>query len=336
MWKRLAIGTLLLSQTTYSSDFIPPTSICPLKLFSGSGNLGLSNEIAGYLGIQLGRVQLGKFSDGETSVNVLEDVSGKDVFVICSLGPPVNDNIMELLLLSSSLKRAGCRKLNLIIPYMAYNRHDKPAPGNYYTPSEDISRLIQAFDVDSLIGIDFHADHVDGEYMIPVHKINPFGLAIKYFKSKALMHPIIISPDVRGSTRAYEFYKALRNEGISCDLAILPNPGSSLAHLTGESAILGEILTGRDVIIVDDMVITGSSILKCVEEVRKKDAEKVYCYATHAVLAEGTVQKFNRSSLDECICTNTLEIKEKSSKIIQLSVSRLIANRILEMYHSEH
>lgn len=335
MWKRIALAAALLTQTPLCSDYIPPANQSHLKIFSGAGSKELANEVAGILGVQLGRLQSNKFSDGEININVLEDVSGRDVYVISSIVNPIHDTLIELLLLTSALKRANSRKVILIIPYLAYNRQDLPSPGNLYTPAEDIPRLIESFEADTIIGVDFHGDHIDGYFNIPVHEIVPYSIAVNYLMRKTLQHPVIISPDIRGTSKAYEFYKLMVAEGISCDFALVPNPGGSLAYIGGTGNYLGDKLTGRDVIIVDDMTISGASILRCLEQVRKKDAEKVYCFVTHPVLSEGAVTRINNSSLTELVCTNTLPIERKSSKIVQLSVAKLIAKKIVEVFESD-
>ena len=334
MWKRVALAGFILSQTPIFSNYIPPSNQCQLKMFAGSGSKELANEVAGILGVNLGRVQLGHFSDGETRVNVLEDVSGRDVFVIASLGHPVQENLMELLLLLSALKRANCNKIVLVIPYLAYNRQDLAVPGSLYVPAEDIPKLIDCFEANLIIGVDFHGKHIDGHFVTPVQEISPYSIAVEYLKRKVLMHPVVLSPDIRGSSRAYEFYQLMKAEGINCDLAIVPNPGSKLAYVGDDIGYHGDVLTGRDVIIIDDMVISGSTILKCLAQVRQKDAEKIYCFATHPVLSEGAVGRINKSSLTEYICTNTLPIQEKSAKIVQLSVANLIAKKIYEVFEA--
>jgi ribose-phosphate pyrophosphokinase len=330
MWKK-ALSFAICSGAVWAS-YIPPTNTSPLKLFSASYSRDLAFEVAGILGVQLGRVQLSKFSDGEINVKICEDVSDKVVFLIASLGHPVNDSIVELLLFLSALKRANCRKVVLIVPYLAYNRQDRPAPGNFYCPAEDITKLIETMEVDSIIGIDFHDQLVSGHFSIPVHELRPFSLAINYLQSKKLRHPVIVSPDIRGTSRAHEFYKLLSASGIHCDLAVLPNPGASMSYLSTDSYYLGGSLSGRDVIIVDDMMITGSTIFKCLENVRNQDAERVFAFATHPVLPGSSIRNLEKSSLDELICTNTLKLAENSEKIVQLSVAGLIAKQVLEVF----
>jgi ribose-phosphate pyrophosphokinase len=334
MWKRLAIAGLCVGQCAFSSDFIPPPSLSPLKLFSGSCSKDLAAEVAGILGVQLGRLNLSRFADGELSINVLEDVAGKDVYIIASMGNPVNDSIIELLLLASALKRGNCARIIVVVPYMAYNRQDSPQPGNLFAPAEDLPKMLEAFDIDLIVGVDFHGEHVDGQFGVPVIKLNPYELAIRYLKTKTLSHPIVVSPDVRATKRTHLFYRMLVEAGIPCDLALLPNPGSSLSYIGGENSLISDVMTGRDVIIVDDMMITGSTVFKCVEEVRKRDAEKVYCFATHPVLPGDAIRKINKSNIDEVICTNTLPLNEKSAKIVQLSVAGMISKQIIQIFES--
>ena len=334
MWKKIGLAGLLLSQTSFCSDYIPPSNQCNLKMFSGSCSKDLANEVAGILGVQLGRARISKFSDGESDIRILEDVSGADVYLISSIGHPVNDSLIELLLFTSALKRANCSKVILIIPYLAYNRQDTPKPGNLCIPAEDIPKLIEASEADMVIGVDFHGEHVEGLFKIPVHEILPYTIAVDYLRRKALLHPVIMSTDVRAVSRAYEFFKLMKLAGISCDFALLPNPGGSLSYIGEESAYIGDKLTGRDVIIIDDMIISGKSLFRVLDQIRKKDAEKIYFFATHPVLADGTVRKINNSSLTELICTNTLPISEPSSKIVQLSLAKLIAGKIIDVYQS--
>lgn len=335
MWKKVLAaglcGTAVWANYSPPTNFIPPSNISSLKLFSGNYSRELSSEIAGILGVQIGRCQLGKYSDGETFVKICEQVEGKDVFLIASLGHPIHDNILEMILMISALKRANCRKVILIIPYLAYNRQDNPVPGNHFSPAEDIPKLIECMEVDSVIGVDFHDPHADGHFTIPVHEIKPYSLAVQYLLSKRLQHPLVISPDTRGSFRAFEFYKLLNDAGIHCDLAVLTDSGKNVSYL-GQSNLIGKNLTGRDVIIVDDMVITGGTLLKCVEAVRKIDAEKVYSFVTHPVLPNSSIKNLNQSSLDECICTNSLKLQEHSNKVVQLSIAGLLAEKILEVH----
>lgn len=336
MWKKIAAAGLFFTHSSISSDYIPPASECPLKMFSGSCSTELASEVAGILGVQLGRLHLGKFSDGETDVKVLEDVSDKNVFIISSMGSPVQDNLMELIFLLAALRRANCGKIFIIVPYLAYNRQDLPRPGNMFTPAEDIPKLIESLNPDMVIGVDFHGEHIDGNFQSPLTEIEPYSVAINYLKRKALLHPVIMSPDVRATSKAFRFYKMMQKEGISCDFALLPSPGGSLSYLGDDSRYVGEKLTGRDVIVVDDMVITGGSMLRCVDTIRKMDAEKIYCFATHPVLTAGAVSKINKSSLTEYICTNSLPIYEKSSKIVQLSIAGLIASKVREVFESSN
>ncbi|CAG9334332.1 unnamed protein product [Blepharisma stoltei] len=339
MWARVLAGGFLLAQMPSLSDYyIPPSSQVPVKIISGSGSKELAHEVSGYLGIQLARVGLSNFADGESSIKIIDNVAGRDVFVIQSLCQPIQDNLMELILMLETLKSSNCRKVIAIVPYMAYARQDIPEKVKPGIPSAEISMLLEAVGLDAVVCVDYHGEQAKGFFNVPVTEIKPYSVAVEYLKSKNLKKPVIISPDIRGFKRAYAFYEIMNEEGIDCDIALMNHGGTSMSYINKHrrNEYVGDVLTGRDIVIVDDMIITGSRLMNALENLRKRDAERIFMYATHGNFTNEAIKKIEKSSLTELIITNTIPLKQNSYKIVSLSLGKVIADVILEVVtHSE-
>jgi ribose-phosphate pyrophosphokinase len=345
MW-RLAAGLLALKTPFIlaSNQYVPQFEDSKIHLLAGSASRELTREVAGCLGISPGRVYEDKFADSETIVKVLDEVRGKDVFIIQATGPPVNDNLMELFLLISCLKKSDCRRVIAVVPYMAYSRAD-PDEGSVTATalaSSDISRMMEALGVDAVITIDLHRNHARGYYTKPVANLTARQLAVEYFTYKGLNNPVIVSPDLHGFTRAYEFLLEMKNAGIECDIALMPQSGSRIKPFMGKEIadeaafISGKELAGRDVIIVDDMIVTGKTILNAVEELRRRDAEKIYVFATHGLFCGPAIMNIGKSNITEVVVTNTIGMQSDTAKIRQLSVAKLIAETIKEFHQNRN
>lgn len=340
MYARVLIGGLFLCQAPTLSDFyVPPSSQVPVKIIAGSGARDLAHEVSGYLGIQLARTSLSKFEDGESSIKIIDNVAGRDVFIIQSLSDPIHDNLIELLLMIEALKSANCKKVIAIVPYMAYSRQDtadKTKPG---IPAADIALLLESMGLDAVVCVDYHGDKATGFFNVPVIEIKPYNLAVEYLKSKDLIKPVIISPDIRGFVRAHDFYIEMLDQGIMCDMALMNHKGASMSYINklDKSEYVGYNLTGRDAIIVDDMVITGSHLLNCLENLRKRDAERIFMYASHGDFSDEAIHKIEKSNLTELVILNTIPLKRDSHKIVPLSLGKTLAEIIIEFVnHTEN
>lgn len=334
MWKKLSAS--LAASFPVFCNYIPQSRENNLKVFAGSSSRELASEISGYLGVQLGRMFNSSYPDGETRVRLFDEVSGKQVFIVQSLSEPVHDNLVELLYMVSTFKNSGAQRVVVVVPYLCYSRQDIPQPRKPGSLVADIARMLETMGADAIIGVDLHGDQIKGYLSVPFFEIKPFDLAVEYLSQKNLKDPVIISPDVRGSLRAAEFQSSMLEKGIECDIALLPKPGGSLTYLkkTLHAEYLGKRLTGRDLIIVDDMVITGTNLLNCVEELRQRDSERIFMYATHGLLAKGAIEKINQTSLTELILTNSIHSNTNSSKVTYISLAKVIAQQIKQVYGS--
>eukprot|EP00742_Colponemidia_sp_Colp-10_P000584 GILJ01000638.1.p1 GENE.GILJ01000638.1~~GILJ01000638.1.p1 ORF type:complete len:436 (+),score=79.93 GILJ01000638.1:1415-2722(+) len=341
-------------RTNISADFyVAPSELSDVKIFSGSGNPALSLEVAMHLGTQLGRLKVGKFSDGETSLQVLDNVRGKDVFIIQPTCPPINDNLIELFLLVSTMRRASAKKVTAVIPYYGYARQDVRLSARTPIAAADVARMLEEVGVDRVIAVDLHRGQIQGFFgpRVPVDNLDAAGVALPYFKAKHLKNPVVVSPDANGVHRAKLFRDHLVKMGVDAGLALIVQKKdfnndngipARIRRRTGQMVdegaqdMVGDV-QGADVIIVDDMVDTGGRVLSALKQLKERGAARVYMFATHGLFSLRAVEKIQSSDLDELVITNTipLPMDSQSSKIQQLSVSALIAEGIRRVHHKE-
>lgn len=299
-----------------------------LLIFTGRGNPNLSEEIAKNLKIPLGQIKITNFADGETYCQILENVRGQDTFIIQPTSAPVNQNLMELLILIDAFKRASARRITAVIPYYGYARQDRKDKPRVPITSRLVADLIQAAGADRILCMDVHASQIQGFFNIPVDHLFAAPVLIKYIKSLKLKKMTIVSPDAGGVERARAYAKRLE-----ADLAIIDKRREA-ANVAQAMNIIGNV-KGQTCVIVDDMIDTGGTLCESVKALKKNGAERVYCAATHPVLSNNAVIKLNQSPLEQVIVTNTIdaEVKVKEcTKIKILSVAHLLAEAIKRIH----
>jgi ribose-phosphate pyrophosphokinase len=291
-----------------------------LLLFSGSSNLELSEKIAGHLGMTLGKVTRTKFKNGEIHIRFDESVRGADVFLLQSCGDPVNDNLMELLIMIDALKRASAGIINCVIPHFPYARQDKKAEGREPITAKLVADLLTVAGIDRLIVADLHTATIQGFFDIPVDHITAIPIIANYFKLKNIKDGVVVSPDVGGVKRASIFANQLH-----FPLAILDKirPGPNMAkidHLVGD-------VEGKDAIIFDDMIDTGGTICEAIEMLLKFNAKRVFIGATHAIFSGRAIEILQGSLATEIVVADTLPINQPfdSSRIKVVSIGSLLA-----------
>ena len=298
-----------------------------MLLFSGNANRKLAEEIAVYLDTSLSPVEITNFVDGEIFLKILENVRGADAFVIQPTCPPVNDNLMELLLMVDALKRASARRITAVIPYYGYARQDRKTEPRVPISAKVVANLITVAGVNRVLVIDLHVGQIQGFFDIPVDHMFAAPLMIEYIRKKQLKDLTILSPDPGGVERARAFAKRL-----DANLAIVDKrrPERNVAELMH---IVGDI-EGRNVVIVDDMIDTGGTIIQAADAIKKGGAKDVYVCSTHGVFSKDAREKLEKSVLKEVIVTNTIPQKDgKYSKIKMLSIASLLGEAIKRIHH---
>ena len=296
-----------------------------LMVFSGNANPKLAAEVAERLGLPLGRADVGRFSDGEVSVEIQEHVRGNDVFVLQSTCHPSNDNLMELLVIVDALKRASAGRITAAIPYFGYARQDRrPRSNRVPIAAKLVANMLVAAGIDRVMTMDLHAEQIQGFFDIPVDNIYGLPILLEDVQNKHLEKPIVVSPDHGGVVRARSLAKRLE-----CDLAIIDERRPK-ANVSEVMNIIGDV-TGKDCIIVDDLVDTAGTLCKAAVALKENGARSVTAYCTHPVLSGAAVERLNESVLDELVVLDTIPLTEaaqKCSRIRQLSVAELLAETI--------
>ena len=303
-----------------------------LMVFSGNANPKLAAEVAERLGLPLGRADVGRFSDGEVSVEIQEHVRGNDVFVLQSTCHPSNDNLMELLVIVDALKRASAGRITAAIPYFGYARQDRRARSNRVPiAAKLVANMLVAAGVDRVMTMDLHAEQIQGFFDIPVDNIYGLPILLEDVQNKHLEKPIVVSPDHGGVVRARSLAKRLE-----CDLAII-DKRRPRANVSEVMNIIGEV-DGRTCLIMDDMVDTAGTLCKAAQALKERGAGAVYAYCTHAVLSGGAIERINSSELNELVVTDTIPLSEEGracGKIRQLSCAALLGETILRISNAE-
>jgi len=299
-----------------------------MMLFSGSSFPELTSMIAKELGISVGRVTRNKFSNGEIHIKFDESVRGAEVFVVQTCCEPINDNIMELLIMIDALKRASAVAINAVIPHYGYARQDKKAEGREPITAKLFANLLSVAGMSRAILVDLHAATIQGFFDLPVDHVTAIPIIAKYFKEKNIKNGVVVSPDVGGVKRASIFAKRLH-----FPLAILhkrrPAPNKAeIEHIVGD-------VGGREAIIFDDIIDTGDTLLKAVDMLLRYKAKKIYVGATHPIFSGNAIEKFKSSKIEELVVMDTIPIKSKnnSNKIKVLSIASLLAKTIKKVYH---
>ena len=301
-------------------------------LFTGNANPALAQEMAKSLGVELGKASVGRFSDGEVTVEVQQNVRARDVFVVQSTCAPTNENLMELLIMVDALKRASARRITAVIPYFGYARQDR-RPRSMRVPisAKVVANLLETVGVERVLTMDLHADQIQGFFDIPVDNIYASPVLLSDLKSKAYADLVVVSPDVGGVVRA----RALAKQ-VGCDLAIIDKRRPK-ANVSEVMHVIGEI-DGRNCVIMDDMIDTAGTLVKAAEVLKERGAKRVFAYCTHPILSGPAVERIANSQLDEVVITNTIPLSDAAKackKIRQLSVAFLFAETIRRISDGE-
>ena len=292
-----------------------------LKLIAGNANPVLAQQISQELGIELSAAKIARFSDGEIQVKIVDGVRGADCYIIQPTCFPVNENVMELLVIADALKRASARRITAVVPYYGYARQDRKAEPRVPITSKLIANLITASGIDRVLTVDLHARQIQGFFDIPVDHLYARPVLLQYFQELKLHNPIVVSPDAGGVERARSFAKLL-----NADLAIVdkrrPRPN--------EAAIMNIIgdVNGRNAIILDDMIDTGGTLTKVADAIKNAGAIKVYAAASHGVLSGQAIEKIQKSSLEEVVITDSIPHEQNIPKIKRCLSDRKKINQI--------
>jgi ribose-phosphate pyrophosphokinase len=299
-----------------------------LKLLSGTANRALAEEIAHHLGIDLCRVNLGRFADGEISVRIDENVRGNDVFIVQPTNPPA-ENIMELLLLIDAARRASAARITCVMPYYGYARQDRKDQPRVPIGAKLMANMIQAAGVDRVLGIDFHQHQLQGFFDVPVDHLYAMPVFTAHYRKMQLHEPVVVAPDVGSAKMARGFAKRL-----NASLAIIDKrrPAPNVSEVVN---VVGEV-EGRDCILVDDMIDTAGTVSEAARALKKLGAEDIYICATHALLSGPARQRLNDAPIKEVAVTDTIAIPEerRPSQLCMLTVGDLLSKAI-KFTHAE-
>jgi len=296
-----------------------------LMIVTGNANPLLAKEVTRRLAMPLGRIAVGRFSDGEVNVEVLENVRGKDVFILQSTSAPTNDNLMEIMVMADALKRSSAARITAAIPYFGYARQDRrPRSARVAISAKVVANMLESVGVTRVLTMDLHADQIQGFFNIPVDNIYAAPILLGDVWRHNYENLIVVSPDVGGVVRARALAKRLES-----DLAIIDKRRPK-ANVSEVMNIIGEV-DGRTCVIMDDMVDTAGTLCKAAEVLKERGAKKVLAYCTHPVLSGPAVSRITNSALDELVVTDTIALRDDAracNKIRQLSVAELLAETI--------
>lgn len=296
-----------------------------LKLFTGTAHKALAAEVADYLGIGLGDATVSRFSDGEILVRLNENVRGSDVFVIQPTCTPVNDNLVELLLIVDALKRASAGRITAVIPYYGYSRQDRKVQPRVPISAKMVADLITAVGTNRVLTIDLHAGQIQGFFNIPVDNLYASPVMLEHVrKNYDPQNLVIVSPDAGGVERARAFAKRL-----SCSIAIIDKRREK-ENVSEVMNVIGDV-DSKDALILDDMADTAGTMTQAAAALRAQGAKRVSAACTHAVLSGAAVERINNSVIEEMIVTNTVQLdskKEQCKKLTVLSVGSLLGEAI--------
>src|SRR6059036_2841643 len=302
-----------------------------LKLLTGNANRPLAEEIAQYLHVPMADAEVTRFSDGEVYVQVDENVRGTDVFVIQPTCPPVNDTLMELLIMIDALKRASARRITAVLPYYGYARQDRKVQPRMPISARLVADLLEAAGIDRVLALDLHAGQIQGFFRVPVDHLFAAPVIIDYLGKKELREPVIVAPDAGGVERARAIAKRL-----TASLAIIDKrregPNSAVAmHLIGD-------VKGRDAVVIDDIVDTAGTLTQAVSALEREGARRIMACGVHAVLSGPAIDRIAASPIEEVVVTNSVPLsdaKRAAARITVLSVAPLLGEAIRRIHDEE-
>jgi ribose-phosphate pyrophosphokinase len=301
-----------------------------LKIISGNANIELAKQIVQKLGVELSEAKVGHFSDGEIQVKIVDNVRGADCYIIQPTCSPVNENLMELLIIADALKRASARRITAVMPYYGYGRQDRKAEPRVPITARLVANLLATAGITRVLTMDLHAGQIQGFFDIPVDHLYGTPVILSYFKEKNLSDTVIVSPDAGGVERARSFAKH-----FNADLAIVdkrrPRPNEAAIM-----NIIGEV-KGKTCIILDDLVDTAGTLTKVAEAIKSKGAERVFATASHGVLSGTAKQKIQDSCIEELVITDSIPLAQNgpAGKIVVLSIASILAEAIMRISNDE-
>jgi len=304
-----------------------------IKLFAGNAIPELAQKIADRLYLKLGKATVGRFSDGEITVQINENVRGADVFILQSTCSPTNDNLMELLVMVDALRRASAGRITAVIPYFGYARQDRRVrSARVPITAKVVADFLSSVGVDRVLTVDLHAEQIQGFFDVPVDNVFGTPVLLDDIKSRDFHQPIVVSPDIGGVVRARALAKLLDD----CDLAIIDKrrPQANVAQVMH---IIGDV-TDRDCIIVDDMIDTGGTLCKAAEALKEHGARNIYAYATHPVFSGSAVENVANSVIDEFIVTDSIPLSKEmkaTGKVRVLSLDGMMAEALRRVSNEE-
>ncbi|MFQ5861575.1 MAG: ribose-phosphate diphosphokinase [Candidatus Brocadiales bacterium] len=303
-----------------------------LRVFTGNSNPDLAHKMCDYLSIPLGDAYVGRFPDGEIDLKINEDIRGADVFVVQSVCPPVNENIMELLVLIDCVRRASAARVTAVIPYYGYARKDRKDEGRVPITAKLVANLISEAGVDRVLAMDLHAAQIQGFFDIPVDHIYAFPVLCEHYRSLNLPDAMVVSPDVGGLKIAKAYSRKLHIKMAVVDKRRVGPEETEVGFVIGDVA-------GKNVIMIDDIIATGGSIVQAARVLKDKGANDIYVGTTHAVLCGGAAEKLAGAPIKEVAVTDTIPLdgraKPLGERITVLSISELLGEAIRRIHTNE-
>ena len=301
-----------------------------LKLFTGNANRPLAEEIAQYLRVPLSDAEVTRFSDGEVYVHVNENVRGADVYVIQPTCPPVNDTLMELLVMIDALKRASARRITAVLSYYGYARQDRKVEPRVPITAKLVADLLEAAGIDRVLALDLHAGQIQGFFKVPVDHLFAAPVMIDYLGKKELRDAVIVAPDAGGVERARAIAKRL-NAGLAIIDKRREGPNAAVAmHLIGD-------VRARDAVVIDDMIDTAGTLIQAVGALAREGARRILACGVHAVLSGPALERIGASPLEEVVVTNSIPVpaEKRIARVTVLTVAPLLGEAIRRIHDEE-
>ena len=321
-------GTFALPDHRLDLSAVPSSSLSNIRLISGSSSGDLAAEVAARLGVPLSPANVKRFNDGEVQIQLAESVRGCRVFVVQSLAPPVNDALVELLLLLSAARRASAESVTAVVPYYAYGRSSHQRSPSGPLAGADVARLVEEMGADRVLSVDLHNAQIQGFFSprCPVDNVYAAPAATAYFHSKRLDAPVVVSPDAAGVPRAKLFAEGLGLYGDDAASAI-----AVVVAVEKRLTLVGDV-AGKDCVIVDDLVDSGSTLVGAADHLRAAGARRVFAFVTHGIFSGDAPDRVEASALEEVLVANTIplrpDVKARTKKIRALSVGKLVESAI--------
>jgi len=303
-----------------------------LKLITGKANRSLAEEVARFAGVPLADIDLFKFANDESFVKINDNVRGADVFIIQPTSRPVNDNLVDLLIMIDALKRASAQRINCVIPYYAYARSDKKDQPRVPITAKLVADLLTVAGANRIITVDLHAEQIQGFFNIPVDHLYTIPLFARYFKSMEIEDIVVVSPDSGGANRARAMAKRL-----DCGLAIGDKRRSGNDDNAELLNIIGDV-AGKSAILFDDIIDTGGSLINVAKVLQEQKVKRIYAACTHGVLSGSAVQNIQSSPIEKLFITNSIALSDEAAKcpkIVQLSIAEMLAIAIKKIHIEE-